>query len=261
MENYKKITSPNDTNISEMTNLTSSRISSEPSLDFDLPIVKDTPITQFSNLNLSNSPDYYKPKTKFNTMKTTRKGNMLMMCYNSNGEPFVVIGPHWPFTICVMIFIDAIIFFYFHFLKNLLHYTVYKIGLFISFTQIISYILIFILNPGIPQKELWIENYFKNRNSTSISGDGDSYRICNICIIVRRNSDNTHHCEECNICIKGVEHHCSWISKCISSKNKKLYFIFLISTFSLIVYFILALFSLIFIRNTLATEVPIVNNN
>ena len=242
MDNYKKITSPNDSRISEMTNLTSSRISSEPSLDFDLPIVKDTPITQFSNLNLSNSPDYYKPKTKFNTMKTTRKGNMLMMCYNSNGEPFVVIGPHWPFTICVMIFIDAIIFFYFHFLKNLLHYTVYKIGLFISFTQIISYILIFILNPGIPQKELWIENYFKNRNSTSISGDGDSYRIC-------------------NICIKGVEHHCSWISKCISSKNKKLYFIFLISTFSLIVYFILALFSLIFIRNTLATEVPIVNNN
>ena len=152
-------------------------------------------------------------------------------------------------------------FFYFHFLKNLLHYTVYKIGLFISFTQIISYILIFILNPGIPQKELWIENYFKNRNSTSISGDGDSYRICNICKIVRRNSDNTHHCEECNICIKGVEHHCSWISKCISSKNKKLYFIFLISTFSLIIYFILALFSLIFIRNTLATEVPIVNNN
>ena len=118
MENYKKITSPNDTNISEMTNLTSSRISSEPSLDFDLPIVKDTPITQFSNLNLSNSPDYYKPKTKFNTMKTTRKGNMLMMCYNSNGEPFVVIGPHWPFTICVMIFIDAIIFFLFSFFEK-----------------------------------------------------------------------------------------------------------------------------------------------
>ena len=260
MENYKKITSPNDSQMSEMTNLTSSRISSDPSIDFDLPIVKDIPITQY-NLNLSNSPDYYKPKTKFNTMKTTRKGNMLMMCYNSNGEPLIVIGPHWPFTICVMIFIDAIIFFYFHFLKNLLYYTVYKIGLYISFAQILSYVLIFILNPGIPQKELWIENYFKNRNSTSISDDGDSYRICNICKIVRRNKDNTQHCEECNICIKGVEHHCSWISKCISSKNKRLYFVFLISTFLLLLYFILALVSLIFIRNTSPTQDTVVNNN
>ena len=217
MENYKKITSPNDSQISEMTNLTSSRISSDPNLDFDLPIVKDIPITNY-NLNLSNSP-------------------------------LIVIGPHWPFTICVMIFLDVIIFFYFHFLKNYLHNTVYKIGLVISYIQIFSYVFIFILNPGIPQKELWIENYFKNRSSNNINDENDSYRICNICKIVRRNSDNTHHCEECNICIKGVEHHCSWISKCISKKNKKLYFIFIISTFSLILYFIVALFSLIFIRN------------
>ena len=256
MANYKKITSPNDLQISEMTNLTSSRVSSEPSLDFDLPIVKDTPITQY-NLNLSNSPDYYKPKTKFNTMKTTRKGNMFMMCYNSNGEPLIVIGPHWPFTICVMLFIDSITFFYFHFLKNLLQSTIYKIGLIISFMQIFSYVMIFILNPGIPQKELWIENYFKNKNSNE---DGDSYRICNICKIVRRNSDNTHHCDECNICIKGLDHHCSWISKCISTKNKKLYYLFLFSTFSLIIYFILALFSLIFVRNAMPNKVPIINN-
>ena len=61
-----------------------------------------------------------------------------------------------------MLIIYAIIYFYFHFLKNLLQNTIYKIGMFISIIQIFSYILIFILNPGIPQKELWIENYFKN---------------------------------------------------------------------------------------------------
>ena len=190
-------------------------------------------------------------------MKTTRKGNMIMMCYNSNGEPLIVIGPHWPFTICVMLFLDSIIFFYFHFLINLLQNTIYKIGLCISLIQIFSYFLVFILNPGIPQKELWIENYFKNKN---MNEDGDSYRICNICKIVRRNSDNTHHCDECNICIKGVEHHCSWISKCISSKNKKLYYLFFLSTFSLIIYFIVALFSLIFIRNTITNTPPVINN-
>ena len=241
MENYKKIPS-NESQISEMTNLTSSRMS-DSSLDYDLPIEKDIPITQ-GNI----SSNYYKSKKKIPTIKTTRKGNMIMMCYNSNGEPLIVIGPHWPFTICMMVFIDIFTFFYFHFLKNILYSTIKNIGLVISFIQVFSYLLIFLLNPGIPQKELWIENYFKNKN-TSTPDDIDSYRICNICKIVRRNSDNTHHCEECNICVKGMDHHCSWISICISKKNKKLYFIFLVSTFLMLIYFILALLSLLFISN------------
>ena len=240
MENYKQITSPNDSRISEMTNLTSSRMS-DISMDYELPIEKDIPITQDNY-----SSDFYKTKKKIG--KATRKGNMIMMCYNSNGEPLIVIGPHWPFTICMMIFIDSFIFFYFHFLKNYLHTIVKNIGLGISFVQIFSYFLIFLMNPGIPQKELWIENYFKNKNNSS-RDEIDSYRICNICKIVRRNSDNTHHCDECNMCIKGVENHCSWISKCISKKNKKIYFVFLGSTFCLLVYFILALISLLFISN------------
>ena len=240
--NYQKITSSNEGGqITEMTNLTGTRMG-DSSLYYDLPIEKDIPITHENNI----SSDYYKQKKKRGTIKTTRKGNMIMMCYNSNGEPLIVIGPHWPFTICMMLFINTFTFLYFHFLKNYLHNIIKNIGLGIAFIQIASYILIFLLNPGIPQKELWIENYFKNRNNKD---EIDSYRICNICKIVRRNSDNTHHCDECNICIKGVENHCSWISKCISKKNKKIFFVFLGSTFSLLAYYFLALISLLFISN------------
>ena len=240
MENYKKITSPNENQISEMSSLSNSRMG-DSSIIYDLPIEKDIPITQ-ENI----SSNYYKSKKRNATMNTTRKGNMIMMCYNSNGEPLIVIGPHWPFTICMMLFINAIIFFYFHFLKNILHNTIKNIGLGISFVQILSYLLIFLVNPGVPPKDLWIENYFKNKNSSS-SDEIGSYRICNICKIIMKNVDNTVHCEECNICIKGQDHHCSWISKCISQKIKKLYFVFLASTFSLLIYFVLALASLIFI--------------
>ena len=109
MENYKKITSSNENQISEITNLTGGRIG-DPSLDYDLPIEKDIPITQ-DNI----SSDYYKSKKKIGTRETSRKGNMIMMYYNSNGEPLIVIGPHWPFTICMMVFIDAFIFFIFIF--------------------------------------------------------------------------------------------------------------------------------------------------
>ena len=240
MDNYKKITSPNENQVSEMTSLSNSRMG-DSSIIYDLPIEKDIPITQ-ENI----SSNYYKSKKRNATMNTTRKGNMIMMCYNSNGEPLIVIGPHWPFTICMMLFINAIIFFYFHFLKNILHNTIKNIGLGISFVQILSYLLIFLVNPGVPPKDLWIENYFKNKNSSS-SDEIGSYRICNICKIIMKNVDNTVHCEECNICIKGQDHHCSWISKCISQKIKKLYFVFLASTFSLLIYFVLALASLIFI--------------
>jgi hypothetical protein len=58
MENYKKITSSNDMQISEMTSLSSTRIG-EPSNDYDLPIEKDIPITQ-DNI----SSDYYRTKKK-----------------------------------------------------------------------------------------------------------------------------------------------------------------------------------------------------
>jgi len=241
MDKYKNISSQNENQVTEMTNLRSNRMGIS-SLDYDLPIEKDIPITQ-DNI----SSDNYKQKKRIGPIKTTRKGNMIMMCYNSNGEPLIVIGPHWPFTICMMIFISTFTFFYFYFLKNLLNNVVKNIGYGISFVQMFSYFLIFILNPGIPQKELWIENYFKNKNNSSSEEIG-SYRICNICKIVRRSSDNTHHCDDCNICIKGVEHHSSLISKCVSKKNKTLFMIFIFSTFVLMVYFIIAIFSLFFIR-------------
>jgi hypothetical protein len=30
---------------------------------------------------------------------------------------------------------------------------------------------------------------------------------------------DTYHCEECNICINGYDHHCDLFSKCIGSRN------------------------------------------
>lgn len=236
MENYKKITSPNENQISEMTSLSSGRMG-DSSLDYDLPIEKDIPITQE---NISN--DYYKPQKKIPTIKTTRKGNMIMMCYNSNGEPLIAIGPHWPFTLCMMFFINAITFFYFHFLKNFLHKTIKNIGLGISFIQIFSYILIFLLNPGIPSKDLWIENYFKNKNNNK----NFSNKICRDCKIIMESNENIEHCKICNICVMGMSSHSFWIGKCIGKKNKCYYYCFILMTFILAFYLAFAFVSIPF---------------
>lgn len=223
--------------------------------------LKNNNINSYNNNNYYNKMTYSRISQENSARNNARKGNMNMFLYNKNDEPLIVLGPEWFSCVIVITFFLFLLFLYFYFLKNLINPTIQYYGKILCFIDIILYLICFFKNPGIPPKELWIENYFKNRNSTSISDDGDSYRICNICKIVRRNKDNTQHCEECNICIKGVEHHCSWISKCISSKNKKLYFVFLISTFLLLLYFILALVSLIFIRNTSPTQDTVVNNN
>ena len=104
----------------------------------------------------------------------------------------------------------------------------------------------FLINPGIPSRELWLEN-FKGE-------DLNDYRICNICKIVMRAEDETEHCDECNICVVGkninlllfigMDHHCPWTSKCVGKNNLKFFYIFITFTFILMFYLIFALFSL-----------------
>ena len=249
---YKRIESTKNSNLTsseklEITNDDQSSLKTQSIKSTDLPenssfslqIEKDIPIT--------NAEAFTTKKPKNNKIfKANRKGNMLMMLYNKNGEPLIVIGPHWPFTICMMTFIDTITFCYFYFLKNLIPTFVYYLGLLIAIFQILSYIIIFLKNPGIPPKELWMENYFKEKHDLD---DVGSYRICNVCKIIMKTNDDTDHCEECNICVIGADHHCPWTSKCIGRNNIKMFYIFLGSTLTLIIYFFVGLFSMVLVEN------------
>lgn len=239
MTNYQKMPST-EKSVTEMTNLTNSNriLSSTDQSDFDLPIEKDIPITQ--DLNISN--EFSHPNKKIIPIKATRKGNMIMFCYNKDGDPWFVIGPHWPFSLCILIFVNFVNFFFYYFLNNSMFDSIKYIGLTIMCLHSLIYLIIFLKNPGIPNKELWIENYFKNKSDINST----SYKICNICKIIMRTNESTKHCEECNMCIIGREYHCSWISKCVSKGNKKLYYGFLGMTGALILYYLVALISLFF---------------
>lgn len=255
---YEKINSDNnkiesDHSITELTQLTQLK-SLESNIDlgidqdnpdlqlFDFPTEKDTPVTSGSFYNSKKNYSFQNQKSK-NIFKSTRKGNMFMCLYTSLGEPLIVIGPHWPFALFMMTFIDTSIFFYFYFLWSSLNIIIRYIGVLVCSTQVISYFFVFITNPGIPTKDLWIENYFKEKHEEDDMG---SYRICNVCKIIMKNKDDTDHCHDCDICIVGVDHHCPWTSKCIGKKNIKLFYVFTGSTFALIIYFFVGFISLCF---------------
>ena len=182
--------------------------------------------------NLSKSS--YQSKAYFNI---NRKGKMKMFLFNNKGKPLIAIGPDWIFSFSLMAFLDIISFCYLFFLRNLLLRFMLYLGIIIFSVQSSSFLMTVLLNPGIVPKELWLENY---KHLDEIG----SYRICNICKIIMRNDDKTDHCEDCNICIIGADHHCPWTSKCVGKKNKKLFKIFVFSTFILLIYFICGVLSI-----------------
>jgi hypothetical protein len=55
-----------------------------------------------------------------------------------------------------------------------------------------------------------------------------------------RLDSKTNHCDDCNVCIEGYDHHCPWTSKCIGKGNIKSFYVFVTSTMLLIGYLIFA---------------------
>ena len=194
-----------------------------------------SPKNKEDNNNINQEDKFKFSKSDNEIFNINRKGNMIMFCFNKDGVPLIAIGPNISLAFSMMITIDIFSFCYFYFLWNILFRFYAYIGIIIFFIQTISYLITILINPGIPSKELWLENY---KHLDEIG----TYRICNVCKIIMRNEDKTDHCDECNICIIGADHHCPWTSKCVGANNKNMFYIFVFSTFTLLIYFICGAF-------------------
>ena len=194
-----------------------------------------SPKNKEDNNNINQEDKFKFSKSDNEIFNINRKGNMIMLCFNKEGVPLIAIGPNISLAFSMMITIDIFSFCYFYFLWNILFRFYAYIGIIIFFIQAISYLITILINPGIPSKELWLENY---KHLDEIG----TYRICNVCKIIMRNEDKTDHCDECNICIIGADHHCPWTSKCVGANNKNMFYIFVFSTFTLLIYFICGAF-------------------
>ena len=81
-------------------------------------------------------------------------------------------------------------------LWNKLNLFLKSLGIVLVFVHLFSYFRVLIKDPGIPPKELWLENYKESPNLSDL-------RICNKCKVVMKKDDKIEHCNICNICISG----------------------------------------------------------
>ena len=107
------------------------------------------------------------------------------------------------------------------------------IGFIILSINVLLYSLTAIVNPGIPDRNM-------QKYEIPISERKETLEYCAKCNIVRKAGSRTYHCADCDVCVEGYDHHCPWTGKCIGKGNVIYFYLFLLTTIVLLVYFMIS---------------------
>jgi hypothetical protein len=127
-----------------------------------------------------------------------RIGNTWAFLYNKDNEPLIVIGPHWPFYICLTSTISLISFLFFTAMQLSLFVRI--LGIISFLVQFLSYTYTFLINPGLPKKSVSMAYSDKLQKKAK---EGKGYKFCNQCHFLMNLDENTNHCDDCNVCVEG----------------------------------------------------------
>ena len=137
-----------------------------------------------------------------------------------NNEPLILITS----DIYLFIFIFSLtsflsIIFYSIKEQNMITMRIIFILVYLYYTT--TFILLMILNPGIPSDKRNIDLPELKRK----------YYQCTLCnsIIYKNNEFITYHCHYCNICVEKFDHHCNFVGKCIGKNNSTIFRLWLFS--------------------------------
>ena len=157
-------------------------------------------------------------------------GKTLFLFMDKYDNPLLIIGPHWPLFAC---FFGTINILYFIITIKLWHKFGFKSKLInqISYwLYTLSYSYTSLINPGYP----------KNNHERKTGYPRDEFYFCSVCKFYVKISTDASHCDECGICIEGMDHHCPWTSHCVGKNNTITFYIFVLSTLFSICYLPLA---------------------
>ena len=180
------------------------------------------------------------------------KGNIHKFLFEQNGIPKIVIGPHckkWKynynfiysifligkFIIILELSMGIITIPFYFFFRNYLNKIILLLGILIYLSFVIFHLTTSLINPGLPTKEYFLENFNMNDNKIK------NYVICKKCKVIMDLDKGTEHCMDCDICVMENDHHCQWAGKCIGKNNLLIFKIFVRLTFTNILYLVFAL--------------------
>ena len=149
-----------------------------------------------------------------------------------NNQPLCNFGPHWYVFLPTWIFLIAGGFYcYAQFASNI-SLTTHLVTISVILWEGFIYMLTALKNPGIASAE--------NPNDPRLESLAQDRRFCPKCRVIR--DETTAHCWDCNVCIRGYDHHCPWTGKCIGAGNLYPFYLFLGSTAAYMVYFMMFTF-------------------
>ncbi|CAD8212537.1 unnamed protein product [Paramecium pentaurelia] len=76
----------------------------------------------------------------------------------------------------------------------------------------VCFLRVFLKNPGVKFKLNYVAK---------------SEKSCQLCTLIKE--QGTYHCSKCDICVRGYDHHCPWVGKCIGEANIIEFQMFLLS--------------------------------
>ena len=168
--------------------------------------------------------------TKKHNYICQKRRNTLIISMDDDGNPILSIGPDWYFYAILSTIITGG--FLFLFIK---FYQFVPLYLFISgfityLLFIVVYTILFLSNPGYPERV----------DLNLVRKSKRNFMYCSECNIWVGKNSGIKHCHRCGMCIEKYDHHCDWISKCVGKGNINYFYFFIIWIVMVIIYFIAA---------------------
>ena len=165
---------------------------------------------EINQLNENNEKNIVKININDSNI-SLKYGAYKILLYNSKGDPLFVIGPDYGYFISMLIMNLIYIIFFSALFIYLTSFYISFFGVILNILQFVCLIICGIMNPGLPKKDM--------QNDSFLNNEPDRYERCNLCNFIIDNTKGYKHCEICEICCEGYDHHCPWTSKCVGRGN------------------------------------------
>ena len=147
------------------------------------------------------------------------------ICYSGRGVPFFLVNHNYytslPCIVCVNLVLLLGIVLAFVNAKNSnkseLERTMAKLYLLVLVLLDLSYFLTIAMNPGIVSE----------RDMPPPPEEGE-LRYCKAC---NRRKFEMSHCNDCEVCVQDLDHHCGFFGRCIAGKQRFAFYAFILFMF------------------------------